>query len=456
MLALHDTASGRVEALELIAGQPVGLYVCGPTVYAPPHLGHGRLILVFDVLRRWLEHGGSEVRHVENVTDVDDKIIERAQRTGVSPAEVAAEAEAQWWAAADRLGALRPSAAPHATEWIAEMIELIGELMARGAAYSTSEGVYLDTTTVSDYGLLKHQELDSLRVGARVARSGEKRSDFDFALWKAAKPDEPRWEAPFGPGRPGWHSECVAMAFGLLGEGFLLHGGGSDLIFPHHENERAQAVALGRPFARHWVHGGLLTVSGEKMSKSLGNFTTLDDLFASSDPRALRLLVLRAHYRSPLEVRPELLEDATRAIERIEALASRVDEAVRAREGSSSAQAEALAAEVAAAMDDDLDTPRATSALFRGARQANVLLDSGDVAGGIALGAAVQEGFAVLGLLAATRQMDQPDEGAIELLRRREAARAAGDFAAADALRDELGYRGWRVEDGAGGSRLRR
>ncbi len=452
MLALHDTASGRVVPLGLVPGEEAGLYVCGPTVYAPPHLGHGRLVLVFDVLRRWLEHRGIRVRHVENVTDVDDKIIDRALREGRSPGAVAEEAEAQWWAAADRLGALRPDEAPRATQWIPAMVALVEQLLARGAAYATSDGVYLDTTVVPDYGLLKHQDLGELRAGARVARSDEKRSDFDFALWKAAKEGEPSWDAPFGAGRPGWHTECVVMALGLLGEDFALHGGGADLVFPHHENERAQAVALGRPFARCWVHSGLLTVGDEKMSKSLGNFVTLDELFSETDPRALRLLVLRAHYRSPLEVRPELLEDAARALERLESLARRVADAPPA---SATAEVHALEATVDAAMDDDLDSPRAAAALFSAARQANALLDAGDVTGGTALARSVLAQFAVLGLVVASGG-GEPDAEALDLLGRREAARAAGDYAAADALRDALAARGWRVEDAAGRSRLRR
>ncbi|MCU1491929.1 MAG: cysteinyl-tRNA synthetase [Acidimicrobiaceae bacterium] len=453
MLRLHDTATGRLEDLE---GHAFGLYVCGPTVYGPPHTGHGRTVLVFDVLRRWLEQTGAAVRHVANVTDVDDKIIDRAAREGRPADMVASEAEAQWWDAMDRLGCLRPHDAPHATGWVEEMVELVSALLAQRAAYATSDGVYLDTTAVPDYGLLKHQDLEDLRAGARIAVGEEKRSPFDFALWKAAKPGEPVWEAPFGPGRPGWHTECVAMSLGLLGEGFELHGGGSDLIFPHHENERAQAVALGRRFARHWVHSGLVTVGGEKMSKSLGNFTTLEELFAVADPRAYRLLVLQAHYRSPLEVRPDLLEDAGRTLGRIDALHRRITEAQRARGRPTVATEEAsdLDKAVRAAMDEDLDTPQAVASAFSAMRRTNAYFDRGDTEGAVALGLAALAALGALGLEAAGESVAEP--GALELAKQRDQARAARDYTASDRIRAELEALGWRVEDTPDGTRLRR
>ncbi len=455
MIRLHDLASEQVTPLAPRPGEAVGLYVCGPTVYGPPHLGHGRLVLVFDVARRWMLARGLAVRHVENITDVDDKIIDRALREGRRPEEIAEEAEAQWWAAMDRLGALRPDATPHATEWIAQMVELVAKLLEQEAAYVTSDGVYFDTRQVADYGLLKHQDIDTLLAGARVALKEEKRAPADFALWKAAKPGEPFWEAPFGAGRPGWHTECVAMSLGILGEGFELHGGGADLIFPHHENERAQAVALGRPFARRWLHSGLLTVEQEKMSKSLNNFVTLDDLLMAEDARALRLVVCRAHYRSPLEAGAEVIAQAAATLERIDALAHRLGEleSVAVPEAAA-AEAVVLSARMAEAMDDDLDTPNALGALFSGLRRANVLLDAGDHLGGAALGRAVIEGLGVLGLVPVAA--GGGDAEAEALLSARDAARADGDFAAADRLRDELAARGWRVEDGAAGSRLRR
>ena len=254
MLRLHDTATGTVRPFELRDPGRVSMYVCGPTVYGPPHLGHGRFTLFYDVVRRYLAFLGLEVRHVVNVTDVDDKIIERAASEGRAPAEIAKESEDQWWEAMDALDALRPTVVPHATEYILQMVALVADLVGRDMAYETDDGVYLEVDKVEGYGLLAHQPLDSLRAGARVEASEQKRSPLDFALWKKAKPGEPSWESPWGPGRPGWHTECVVMSLDLLGDGFDLHGGGQDLIFPHHENERAQAVAEGREFARYWLH----------------------------------------------------------------------------------------------------------------------------------------------------------------------------------------------------------
>ena len=231
--------------------------------------------------------------------------------------------EGAWFEAMDGLGVLRPTSTPHATAYVEDMVRLVADLVGRGVAYETSDGVYLNVEQVQGYGLLARQSLDSLRSGARVESTEEKRSPLDFALWKKAKPGEPTWESPWGPGRPGWHTECVVMSLDLLGEGFDLHGGGIDLIFPHHENERAQAVAQGREFSRYWVHNGWVTVDGTKMSKSLGNFTTLPDFLAHHDARAYRLLVLRARYRSPIEVTPETVADAEKGLERLDTLARR-------------------------------------------------------------------------------------------------------------------------------------
>ncbi|HXB36733.1 MAG TPA: cysteine--tRNA ligase, partial [Acidimicrobiales bacterium] len=294
MLHLHDTATGTVRRFEQRTQGHVSMYVCGPTVYDLPHIGHGRYNLVFDILRRYLLFNGQAVQYVSNITDVDDNIIKRANEQGRSEPEVAHEFEERWWEAMDGLDVLRPDDTPHATAYISDMVALVADLLARGIAYETSDGVYLDVSQVDGYGLLARQSLDSLRAGARVEENEEKRSPLDFAVWKKAKVGEPSWKAPWGAGRPGWHTECVVMSLDLLGDGFDLHGGGRDLAFPHHENERAQAVAEGRPFARHWVHNGWVEVEGTKMSKSLGNFTSLTDLLSRVDGRAYRVLVLRA------------------------------------------------------------------------------------------------------------------------------------------------------------------
>ncbi|HEV2062796.1 MAG TPA: cysteine--tRNA ligase, partial [Solirubrobacteraceae bacterium] len=370
MLRLYNRASGAVEELELREPGVVTMYVCGPTVYDVAHVGHGRFALVFDVIRRYLDWCGLRVRHVSNITDVDDKIIARAQREGRTEDDVAREYEAEWYRTMDALGIARPHETPHATQYVERMVELISDLEARDSAYATSTGVYFDVRSVGDYGLLAQQSLDSLAAGARIEPDEEKRSPMDFALWKRAKEGEPAWDSPWGPGRPGWHTECVAMSLDLLGPEFDLHGGGLDLAFPHHENERAQAAALGHRLSRHWVHNGFVEVGGSKMSKSLDNFTTIEDLLAQSDPRAYRLLVLGSHYRSPIEVSPATTAAAASSLQRLDAFAR------RARELPEAAPDEELLGHFREAMDDDLDTPRAMAVLYDAVRHANAAIDA--------------------------------------------------------------------------------
>ena len=282
MLHLYDTATGEVRELALREPGVVAMYVCGPTVYGPPHVGHGRQTIVYDILRRYLEWTGLRVRHVSNITDIDDNIINRAKREQRPWDEITTKCEAIWWKAMDQMELARPTDIPHATEYVVEMVAMIGELVASGSAYTTDDGVYLDVSTVPDYGLLAHQRLEDMLAGGgerEVFGAERKRNAADFVLWKLSKPDEPSWPSPWGDGRPGWHSECVVMSLDLLGEGFDLHCGGQDLRFPHHENERAQAVALGKRFANHWMHHAFVVDDGgEKLSKSKGNFTNLLDL----------------------------------------------------------------------------------------------------------------------------------------------------------------------------------
>jgi cysteinyl-tRNA synthetase len=446
-LALHDTALGEVVPFEPREPGQVSMYVCGPTVYGPPHLGHGRFTLVFDILRRYLEWSGLQVTYVSNITDIDDQIIKRANAEGRTPEDVAEECETLWYDAMDAIGVRRPDEDPHATAWVDGMVALVGELVETGRAYETAHGVYLAVDQVDGYGLLARQSLDSLRSGARIAVDDDKRSPLDFVLWKKAKPGEPTWDSPWGPGRPGWHTECVVMSLGLLGEAFDIHGGGQDLAFPHHENERAQAVALGRTFARHWVHNGFVEIDGEKMSKSLGNFTNLQDLIDSGDPRAYRLLVLRAHYRSPVEVSKSTTDYASAALGRLDSLARRM-----------AARPEGVAAENDLAsfrsrMDDDLDTPGAVDLLFRLIRRANTALDAKEPDSAVEDWATVAEMCRAVGL--------EPDAGGdaipaevIALADARDAARAESDFAAADRLRDEILAAGYGVEDTADGTRV--
>ena len=452
MLRLHDTATGAVRPLDLREPGKVSVYVCGVTVSDVPHVGHGRFSLVWDVVRRYLEWSGLEVRYVSNITDVDDKIIARAEREGRAAAEVASEYERAWYDTMDRLGVRRPDDDPHATAYIGRMVDLVQALVERSVAYETDDGVYLSVADVPGYGLLARQDLDSLRSGARIEVDDAKRSPLDFAVWKKAKPGEPSWPSPWGDGRPGWHTECVVMSLDLLGEGFELHGGGLDLAFPHHENERAQAVALGRRFAGHWVHNGLVVVAGgEKMGKSLGNTADLASLLRTHDPRAYRLLVLRSHYRSPLVVTETELADASAALRRLDTVFRRAAE-IGLTPGPPDPE---VLERFRGHMDNDLNTPPAMGLLFEQVRRANTLLDSeDDESAATALGSiraiATAVGLAVAG------EVEAPEEAALDLARRRDAARAARDWGAADAARDELVGLGYVVEDGPGGTSVRR
>ena len=462
MIRLFDSVHGDVRELELRDPGRISMYVCGPTVYDLPHLGHGRYTLVWDVARRWYTFRGYVVDYVSNITDIDDNIINRALKEGTTEPEVARRFEQEWWDAMDLIGVARPSRVPRATEYVSDMVELIASFLNDDIGYVTSDGVYFDVSRVPDYGLLAGQPLDSLRAGARVEANDEKRSPLDFAIWKFAKPGEPSWPAPFGDGRPGWHTECVVMSLDLLGEGFDLHTGGLDLRFPHHENERAQALAAGRDFAHHWSHNGWVMVGEEKMSKSLGNFTSLSDMLAQTDPRAYRLLVLRSHYRSPIEVTPDTVADAERALARLDALARRFDLPTLAGDamviGSDytwSGLAGALYEGLALVLDDDLNTPLALAQLFEAVSAANAAADRGDQESAKELAGAVAVLFGGLGLgLRASADVD--DDDAEDLVAARDLARAQKDWAKADRLRAELEERGWVVEDSAAGTLIRR
>jgi cysteinyl-tRNA synthetase len=450
VLRLYDTATREVRELALRDPGTVSIYLCGPTVYGPPHLGHGRATLEYDILRRYLTWCGLDVRLVSNVTDIEDKIIERAEREGRDPAEVAIRCEAVWWDAMDRIGFQRPTDIPHATEWVDEMVEMIGQLLEIGRAYRTDDGVYLSVRSVEDYGLLAQQDLDDMLAGGgerEVVGAEGKRDQADFALWKLAKPGEPWWPSPWGDGRPGWHSECVVMSLGLLGEGFDLHAGGLDLKFPHHENERAQAVALGQRFAEHWMHHAFVVDrTGEKMSKSLGNYENLLDFTEQHDPRSFRLMLLQAHYRSPVSMDAELAGAAERTLAGLDAFARRA-----ASVGAAEPDADVLA-RFRDRMDDDLDTPGAMAIVFDTVRRANAAIDRG--ADAAALVAAVREMTGAVGL-----ELGGVDEVPAEVAERvaaLDAARAAKDFAAADAIRAELQADGWTVETTATGTTVHR
>jgi cysteinyl-tRNA synthetase len=448
VLRLYDTAArAKVEFVPRRPGR-VSMYVCGPTPYDAPHLGHGRKEVVFDTIRRYLIWSGLDVTYVSNVTDIEDKIIERAQRDGTTEPELAGRYEKEFWKQFDRLNIMRPDEMPRATEWIDQMQALISDLVHSGHAYVIEgEGVYFEVASLPEYGGLSHRNTDDLleSAGARVDVDERKRSPLDFALWKAAKPGEPQWKSPWGDGRPGWHIECSAMSLQILGDGFDIHGGGSDLVFPHHENEIAQAVGAGHEFARFWLHNGMLNVNGEKMSKSLGNFTMLSDVLDQFDPRAFRMLVLKTHYRRQMEVGAKELGDAQKDVEGLDGLMR------RARAATLPAVEPDVPDAFRAAMDDDFDTPAAIAVLQTLRRDANSALDERRVDDAARLVATVRSLAEALGLALPDADDDLASD-VTELIEQREEARRNKDWAGADRIRDDLVARGIQLEDTPNGT----
>ncbi|MGA0116820.1 MAG: cysteine--tRNA ligase [Ilumatobacteraceae bacterium] len=452
MLNLYDTATKSVKPLALREPGKVSIYLCGPTVYGPPHLGHGRATLVYDILRRYLAYRGLEVRLVSNITDIDDKIIDRANKEGRPWSDITTKCENVWFEAMGKLGVLRPTEVPHATEYVTQMVDMIATLIGRDAAYVTNDGVYLSIAAVPDYGLLAHQSVDDMLSGGgdrEVFGAENKRHPADFALWKFTKPSEPSWPSPWGEGRPGWHSECVVMSLELLGEGFDLHCGGADLRFPHHENERAQSVALGKTFANHWMHNGFVVdLEGEKMSKSLGNVLNLLDLLEKYDPRAYRMLLLQTHYRSPVRVGQDNIDASVSALAGLDSFAARTSSL------QSTTPDAGVLQKFAEVMDNDLDTPAAMALVFDTVRRANTSFDSGDTGTTASLRASVIEILSALGL--ELSEGDDVDDAIVAKAASLDAARAAKDFATADAIRNELQALGYVVETSKEGTRVRR
>jgi cysteinyl-tRNA synthetase len=462
-MKLHNTLSGKLEEFSPLVPGRVGMYVCGVTVYDRSHVGHARAMVTFDVLYRHLLYLGYEVTFIRNFTDVDDKIIARAQHAGIST-ESLVETNIGAFAEDIRvLGCLPPTLEPRATQHVPEMIELIAELIGADLAYPVDGDVYYAVTKFPGYGKLSKRNLEDLLAGARVEVDERKRHPMDFALWKASKPGEPWWESPWGKGRPGWHIECSVMASKYLDQPFDIHGGGTDLIFPHHENEIAQSEgAKGRPFARYWVHNGMVTIEREKMSKSLGNFMTVEEAARRSSGEALRLFVLSTHYRSPLDFAEERLGEAVRNVDRIyETLARATKDLGEERLPAD----QAVVSEFRAAMNDDLNTARAIGVIFETVRALNRSLDEGDPARAASLRAALRETAGVLGLGQADArtflersQRKRLEEAAIdpaEIERRiaeRAAARGEKDFRKADVIRAELKAKGVILEDTAAGT----
>ncbi len=466
-LRLYDTRAQQLRDFVPLDSENITMYVCGPTVQSGPHIGHVRAALSFDLLRRWLAHSYGRVTFVRNVTDIDDKVLDNA--TDAEP----------WWALAYRMeqefaaayagvGILPPTYEPRATGSIPQMQDLIAALIERGHAYPAPDGsgdVYFDVRSWAQYGALTHQSVDAMEAQEEGPEPVEgprgKRNPQDFALWKGAKPGEPAdasWDSPWGAGRPGWHIECSAMSKRYLGAEFDIHGGGLDLRFPHHENELAQSTAAGDAFARYWVHNGLVTVNGQKMSKSLGNFTLAADVLAERDPQVVRYALAAAHYRSSLDLSESSWGEAEAALGRIRTFRQRV---LRARAADPAA---VLPGEIpvafAAAFDDDLGVPQALAVLHETVRAGNTALDAGDVDSAVQASREVAAMLAVLGLDAtdsAEANGTGAEASALDALVRtmidqRAQARADKDWAAADRIRDAIAAAGIALEDGPDGT----
>lgn len=470
MLQIYNTLHRRKEPFEPLKAGHAGLYVCGITVYDECHVGHGRVMIVYDVLFRHLRTAGYQVNYVRNITDVDDKIIKRAAEQGVSPAELSQRYIDEMHADERALNVLPPVHEPRATESITSMVRIIGRLIDSGHAYAADNGdVYYSVKSFADYGKLSGRKVDELRAGERVAVDEYKRDPLDFVLWKASKPGEPSWSSPWGEGRPGWHIECSAMSMDLLGEEFDIHGGGADLQFPHHENEIAQSEALtGGRFARYWMHNGLVRIGDEKMSKSLNNFLTIRDVLSHFSGEEIRTFIIGSHYRSPLNYTNEALLAARTALRRFyTALRGRsVDR--ESLSDTPNADTSMLDAEYigrfVAAMDDDLNTPEALAVLHD---LANTLNKESDTSGARAV--LLASTLVYLGgrlgildkdpetLLQGEATQDGPSADQIDaLIDARQAARAAKDFARSDQIRDELAAQGVVLEDAGGKTTWRR
>ncbi|WP_433332858.1 cysteine--tRNA ligase [Spirillospora sp. CA-294931] len=457
-LRFYDTGTRSVRTFEPLEEGRVGMYVCGATPQAAPHIGHLRSGVIYDVLLRWLRASGYEVTFARNVTDIDDKIIAVAADRGVPWFAVAEGNQRVFGKGYDLLGCLPPTIEPRATGHVPEMIVMMRRLIEAGHAYASGGDVYFDVGSWADrYGALSNQKLENMRDPKDTPNADCKRDPRDFALWKGAKPGEPTWETPWGEGRPGWHLECSAMASKYLGPAFDIHGGGVDLIFPHHENEIAQSQAAGDGFARYWLHNGLLTVDGEKMSKSVGNVVLLTDLLGRARPVEVRYYLASAHYRSLMDYTDAALAEAVSAYQRIEGFVVRAAEVVG--EGK---PAPDLPEAFTAALDDDLGVPQALAVVHETVRDGNSALAAGDDDAAGRLLASVRAMTGVLGLDPLSEQWGHGGDDELRpvvdalvkvALEQRQAARARKDYAAADAIRDGLADAGVLVEDTPHGAR---
>ena len=459
MLRIYNTLTRAKEEFRPIETGHVRMYVCGMTVYDYCHLGHARVLVAFDVVARYLRHVGYRVTYVRNITDIDDKIIARANENGEDFRALTERFAEYMHDDCRALGVLTPDVEPRATHYIAPIISMVERLLETGAAYRGTNGdVYYDVSGFPPYGALSNRRVEDLRSGARVEVDEAKDDPLDFVLWKASKPGEPSWESPWGPGRPGWHIECSAMSTSCLGHHFDIHGGGMDLQFPHHENEIAQSeAATGSKFVNVWMHNGFVRIDDEKMSKSLGNFFTLRGVLEHFPAEAVRCFMLSSHYRSPLNYSEDHLQQADSSVRRLYT-------ALRGLDAGEGALEEEWLARFRAAMDDDFNTPEAVSVLFDLAHEINrTRAEDPDRARGLA--ATLRSLGGVLGLLGADPDVwlrgetggEGPDEDAVEaMIAKRNEARARRDWAEADRLRDDLAAAGIVLEDGAQGTAWRR
>lgn len=456
-LSIYNTLTKAKEPLKPLVGNQVRMYVCGMTVYDFCHIGHARVMVAFDVVSRWLRQRGYDLTYVRNITDIDDKIIRRAQENGETFEALTGRMIAAMHEDEARLNVLRPDNEPRATEYIAGMHSMIQTLIDKGFAYAPGNGdVYYRVGKFVGYGKLSRRKIEDLKIGARIEVDEAKEDPLDFVLWKAAKPSEPSWESPWGAGRPGWHIECSVMSTCCLGETFDIHGGGPDLVFPHHENEIAQSeAATGKQYANAWMHAGAVRVDGEKMSKSLGNFFTIRDVLDKYQPEVVRYLLVSSHYRSPINYSEDSLKEAKGALERFYT-------ALRGLPDVSAEGGESFTSRFGDAMDDDFNSPEACAVLFEMAREVNRLRET-DQQGAAALAARLKELASVLGVL----QMDpdaflqagaagKVDAAQVEaLIAARLQARSEKNWAESDRVRDQLTAMGVVLEDGKGGTTWR-
>ena len=460
-MQVYNDMSRKKEPLVPIKEGEISMYVCGPTVYDYFHIGNARPFVVFDTMRRYLEYRGYKVKYVQNFTDIDDKMINRANREGITVKELGDRFIKEYYQDADALGIKRATVNPRATEHIGDIIKLVKKLVDSGHAYATDNGdVYFSVRSDPGYGKLKGQDIDDMENGARISPTEQKRDPLDFALWKGEKPGEPSWPSPWGKGRPGWHVECSAMSMKYLGETFDVHGGGMDLIFPHHENEIAQSeCATGKPFVHYWMHNGYINIDNQKMSKSLGNFFTVRDIAKEYDLEAVRMFLLSANYRNPVNFSRELMEQTVTSLNRLYTARDRlfdtaIDETVD--DASVPAALDGFRDRFNEAMDDDLNTADALGVLFDFARWINIFATNAHSKDAIdAVKARYAELNGVLGLVVKEKKDDFPAE-ALALLEARKEAKKAKDWTKADAIRDQLKAMGFAVEDTRDGAKLKK